>query len=118
MYVVTAIGVGIDTNVSVWDTHDNAVKHMDTLLKEYDIVDKQDMCTDCVKGFSKTAHCDVEIQAQYVKYNFGESCIKKAEQILIKKAEQILVDNGIEKDAAETVLEAIGFAIIDDGIYE
>ena len=110
MYVVTAIGVGIDTNVSVWDTHDNAVKYMDTLLKEYDIVDKQDMCTDCVKGFSKTAQCDVEIQAQYVKYNIGESCIKKAEQIL--------VDNGIEEDEADIVLEAIGFAIIDDGIYD
>lgn len=110
MYVVTAIGVGIDTNVSVWDTHDGAINHIDTLIKEYDICDKQEMCVDCIKGFSKTAHCDVEIQAQYTKYHLGESCIKKAEQIL--------VDNGIEEDEAETVLEAIGFAIIDDGVYD
>lgn len=103
MYVVTAIGVGIDTNVSVWDTHDGAVNHMNTLIKEYDICDKQEMCKDCIKGFSKTAHCDVEIQAQYVKYNLGESRIKKAEQILI--------DNGIIVDDAENVLEEICFAI-------
>jgi hypothetical protein len=110
MYIVTAIGVGIDTNVSAWDTHDSALEHMDNLLKQYDICDKQEMCTDCVKGFSKTAQCDVEIQAQYVKYNLGESCIKKGEQIL--------VDNGIEEDEAETVLEAIGYALIDTEIYE
>lgn len=110
MYVVTAVGVGIDTNVSVWDTHDSAVKHMETLIKEYDICDSQEMCTDCVKGFSKTAQCDVEIQAQYVKYHLGKS--------RIKKGEQILVDNGIEEDEAETVLEAIGYAIIDVGMYD
>lgn len=109
MYVVTAIGVGIDTNVSVWDTHNRAVKYIDTLLKEYDICDSQEMCTDCVKGFSKTAHCDVEIQAHYVNYNLGKSRIKNSEHILI--------DNGIEDDEAETVLEAIGYALIDDEIY-
>jgi hypothetical protein len=68
------------------------------------------MCVDCIKGFSKRAQCDVEIQVQYVKYHLGESCIKKAEQILI--------DNGIEDDEAETVLEAIGYVIIDVGVYD
>jgi hypothetical protein len=80
MYVVTAIGVGIDTNVSVWDSHNSALEHMDNLLKQYDICDKQEMCTDCVKGFSKTAQCDVEIQSHYVNYNLGENGIKKSEQ--------------------------------------
>lgn len=35
----------------------------------------------------------------------------------VKKAEQILIDNGIEADEAETVLQAIGYALIDSELY-
>jgi len=35
----------------------------------------------------------------------------------IKAAEQILINNGIEADEASTVLEAIGFALINQDIY-
>ena len=31
----------------------------------------------------------------------------------IRNAEQILIDNGIEEDEASTVLQAIGFALLD-----
>ena len=33
------------------------------------------------------------------------------------KAEQILIDNGIEEDEAKIVLQALGYAIIDQEIY-
>ena len=69
MYVVTAIGVGIDTNVSLCETHCEAIKRMDRLFEEFDICDRQEMCTDCIKGFSRVAKCDVEVQAHYVKYS-------------------------------------------------
>lgn len=36
----------------------------------------------------------------------------------IRKAEQILIDNGIAADEASTVLQAIGFALLDEDLYE
>lgn len=35
----------------------------------------------------------------------------------IKKAEQVLVDNGIEQDEAATVLQALGYALLDKELY-
>lgn len=35
----------------------------------------------------------------------------------IKKAEQILADNGIEQDEAATVLQALGYALLDKELY-
>ena len=36
----------------------------------------------------------------------------------IRRAEQILVDNGIEEDEAPIVLQAIGYALLDEELYE
>lgn len=36
----------------------------------------------------------------------------------VKAAEQVLVDNGIEADEASTVLQAIGFALLDKDLYQ
>lgn len=41
----------------------------------------------------------------------------KKDQKLIK-AEQILIDNGIERDEAEAVLQAIGYALLDIELYD
>lgn len=35
----------------------------------------------------------------------------------IKKSEQVLVDNGIEEDEADTVLQAIGYTLLDTELY-
>lgn len=35
----------------------------------------------------------------------------------IKSAEQILIDNGVEADEASTVLQALGFALLDEDLY-
>lgn len=35
----------------------------------------------------------------------------------IAKAEQILIDNGIEPDEAATVLQAIGYVLLDQELY-
>ena len=35
----------------------------------------------------------------------------------ISKAEEILVDNGIEEDEADTVLQAVGYALLDTELY-
>lgn len=36
----------------------------------------------------------------------------------IEMAEQVLIDNGIEKDEASTVLQAIGYVLMDIELYE
>ena len=36
----------------------------------------------------------------------------------IKNAEQVLVDNGIDEDEASTVLQALGFVLLDEDLYQ
>ena len=35
----------------------------------------------------------------------------------IKKAERVLIDNGIDPDEAETVLQAVGYALLNEVLY-
>lgn len=35
----------------------------------------------------------------------------------IKKAERVLIDNGIEEDEASTVLQALGYVLLDAELY-
>lgn len=35
----------------------------------------------------------------------------------VKAAEQVLIDNGIDADEASTVLQALGFALLDQDLY-
>lgn len=35
----------------------------------------------------------------------------------IKRTEQVLIDNSIEKDEASTVLQAIGYTLLDTELY-
>lgn len=36
----------------------------------------------------------------------------------IQMAEQCLIDNGIEEDEVETVLQALGYILLDTELYE
>lgn len=42
---------------------------------------------------------------------------KKVSVMDIVMAEQVLVDNGIDRDEADTVLQAIGYALLDTELY-
>lgn len=46
-----------------------------------------------------------------------EVLLSVKEQRNIKKAEKILVDNGIDPDEAQTVLQAIGYVLMDKELY-
>lgn len=39
------------------------------------------------------------------------------DEIKLKKAEQCLIDNGIASDEAETVLQALGYILLDKELY-
>ena len=50
----------------------------------------------------------------------GEACVNVAISIneaKLKKAEQCLIDNGIASDEAETVLQALGYILLDKELY-
>lgn len=64
MFVVTAIGVGIDTRVSLHETYEGARRQMEELMScnGYDMRDAEEMCYDCYKGYGVVPECDVEVQ--------------------------------------------------------
>ena len=49
-----------------------------------------------------------------MKQNYIRTTIEEND---IKKAEQVLIDNGIEPDEASTVLQALGYALLDTELY-
>ena len=66
-----------------------------------------------------TASSLEEVAERIFKERFPVSPAKTAgiPNTSIKKAEQILVDNGIEQDEAATVLQALGYALLDKELY-
>jgi hypothetical protein len=62
VYVVTAIGVGIDTKVIVCETLDIANRAVEELKDEYGLTDIETICLGCIKGYGGRVHCDVEIE--------------------------------------------------------
>ena len=68
MFVVTAIGVGIDTRVSLHETYEGAKRQMEELMscKGYDMRDAEEMCHDCYKGYCVEPQRDVEVQIHKV----------------------------------------------------
>lgn len=66
-----------------------------------------------------TASSIEEVAERIFKERFPVSLGKTAgiPNTSIKKAEQILVDNGIEQDEAATVLQALGYALLDKELY-
>lgn len=42
---------------------------------------------------------------------------KEITNIEIERAKQCLIDNGIEHDEAETVLQALGYILLDTELY-
>lgn len=66
-----------------------------------------------------TASSIEEVAERIFKERFPVSLDKTAGILntSIKKAEQVLVDNGIEQDEAATVLQALGYALLDKELY-
>lgn len=55
-----------------------------------------------------------ELYAEIREYNMEPKPIDKR---TLKKAEKVLIDNGIEKDEASTVLQALGYVLLDEELY-
>ncbi len=50
--------------------------------------------------------------------NKGVGVMKVITREDIRRAEKVLIDNGIEPDEASTVLQAIGYTLLDKELYE
>lgn len=62
VYVVTAIGVLIDTKVIVCETFNIANRAVEELKDEYGLKKTKTVCFGCIKGYGEKVHCDVEIE--------------------------------------------------------
>lgn len=68
---------------------------------------------------------DFDKMSAYYEYNTDNGCEWNIEEVelpipsaeCIKKAEQVLIDNGIEEDEADTVLQAVGYTLLDVELY-
>jgi hypothetical protein len=109
IYIVTAFGVGVSTEAQSFLTKGEAYKWIQTYRKCLKIVEAELVCTDCWKGYSVAAQCDVEIEV-----HGAEVVIPKNR---IEDAKQVLADNGIEHDETETVLQAIGYTLLDTELF-
>ena len=56
----------------------------------------------------------VKKQLKTLRVMKGTFNITKAD---IRKAEKVLIDNGIDKDEADVVLQAIGYVLLDTELY-
>ena len=55
-----------------------------------------------------------ELYAEIREYDMEPG---KFDKKTIKKAEQVLIDNGIEADEASSVLQALGYVLLDEELY-
>lgn len=62
IYIVTATGVCIDTEVKPFRNPQKAAKYVNDLKTSYGISEVMEMCTNCWKGYGSNVACDVEIQ--------------------------------------------------------
>ena len=89
-FVVTTIGVGIDTGVSVFKTYEEAKDEMSKKIKSLQIADAQEVGKDCVKGCSLVAQCDVELEV----HKCGEN--NPQEKSPVAKAIEGVLDDAYE----------------------
>ena len=58
-----------------------------------------------------------KVNAEPQKYFNEVKDPTKAQETKLKNAEQVLIDNGIDADEAKVVLQAIGYALLDEELY-
>ena len=118
LFIVTAADTG--------ETADGKARILGTYKNRKDAVKyvKEDM-----KCFVNDAH-EMDLHVDYDKMsihtaNYMYGCEWNIEEIevplpnkkQIKKTEKVLIDNGVEKDEASTVLQAIGYTLLDMELY-
>jgi len=109
IYTVTAFGVGVSTEAQSFLTRGEAYKWIQIYRKCHQIEKVELICTDCWKGYSVSAQCDVEIEVHRTDVWIPQN--------RIEDAKQVLADNGIEHDETETVLQAIGYTLLDAELF-
>ena len=69
-------------------------------------------------NFDRMCACFKDNPDQGCEWNIEEVDVEvKPTQKQIENAKKILIDNGIKEDEASIVLQAIGYALLDTGLY-
>ena len=83
-------------------------KTMNSILRRSRLAEFGNMA----EALTKTNMADFKYREKLLEFR---SNISKED---VKNAEQVLIDNGIEPDEAQTVLQAIGYTLLDLEIYD
>ena len=102
--------------LGVFKTREEAKNYVDEDIKEW--IDQR---------ADEGCECDFDKMAAWYDYDSSQRCEWNIEEVdfamspihksKVKAAEKVLVDNGIEEDEASTVLQAIGYALLDVELY-
>lgn len=75
----------------------------------------------------KDEGCEIDVNKMcgHFDYDTTDGCEWNVEEVelpiptddKIKATEQILIDNGVDEDEANTVLQAVGYALLDTELY-
>ena len=119
LWVVTAVDIGDSCDgkarvLKICRNKEEAVKYMHDDMTDYDnshncVLNYSKNCA--WTDFSETNGCIWNLE----KININSNCIISEDEI--KKSEQVLIDNGIEKDEAQVVLQALGYTLLGIELY-
>ena len=119
LWVVTAVDVGDSCDgkarvLKLCTSKKDALDYIDKDMTEY--YKKMSLEYDgCVNMDMKKMYIYDDKYDNGCEWNFEKIGIISKEEI--KKSEQVLIDNGIEKDEAQVVLQALGYTLLGVELY-
>ena len=119
LWVVTAVDIGDSCDgkarvLKICRSKEEAEQYIhddmtDYYLSHRCVINSDKMCA--WTDFSETNGCIWNLE----KIHINSNCITSEDEI--KKSEQVLIDNGIEKDEAQVVLQALGYTLLNIELY-
>ena len=119
LWVVTAVDIGDSCDgkarvLKICRSKEEAEQYIHNDMLDYSlshrcVINPVKMCA--WTDFSETYGCIWNLE----KIHITSNCITSEDEI--KKSEQVLIDNGIEKDEAQVVLQALGYTLLNIELY-
>ena len=118
-WIATAVDHDTDGNcdgkarvLGAFNTYEEAKNYVNEDIKEW--IDQR---------ADEGCECDFDKMAAWYDYDSSQRCEWNIEEVdfvmpfKVEAAEKVLIDNGTEEDEASTVLQAIGYALLDVELY-
>lgn len=120
MFIVTAVDISETVDgkarvLAVCNTREEAKAFVQNVIETWaDEREGEDIEVDVNKMSAYHDYNDDACEWNIEEVDFEMPPINKSK---VEAAEKVLVDNGIEEDEASTVLQAVGYALLDAELY-